>query len=276
MQKTNTNTSPFKIHVIGDSHVSFFSGTNTIGPEWPGLSKSVLPLFEVYRLGPTIAYNLCKTGTRTKGREKLFEVLDTLEKGSYVMPVFGEIDCRVHLIKNAEENNKEEVVKECVERYVTVIDEIIAKGFNVIMWEVIPSTLNGSIVEKDYVAYGTCKQRNEITKIFNSVLRDEMRERNIVTLSVFDELTDKQGLTKVRWYADKIHLSQRVMPLVIRKIVNIFKKKKIQIFSSPISRLPFGVQMVLLRVISEIRTLGTRSKRGKNVAKAYVYKKIRT
>ena len=59
------------IYCIGDSHVSFFSGKDAIVPCWPFPSEDMIPFFRTFRLGPVLAYNLVKVGTKTRGREAL-------------------------------------------------------------------------------------------------------------------------------------------------------------------------------------------------------------
>ena len=130
------------IHCIGDSHTSFFSGSNRIQPIWPKESNNKIPLFRTYHIGPTLAYNLCNSGTHTNGREKLFKIIEGINKNDFVLLSFGEIDCRVHIAKQAYLQNKsiDDIIKECVKRYFSVILKIKDFGYKIILWGVIPTS----------------------------------------------------------------------------------------------------------------------------------------
>lgn len=78
-----------KIYCFGDSHVSFFGGVNKIQPVWPQKANNYLSFFEIFPLGPALAYNLVKNGTKTKSREKLFKIIKTLPGNSNILMCFG-------------------------------------------------------------------------------------------------------------------------------------------------------------------------------------------
>src|SRR5574342_365356 len=157
------------IHCIGDSHASFFSGEDVVQPQWPAQALNCLPQFRSYRLGAVLAYNLCKPNSTSKGREKLFEVLKTLNPGSKVMMVFGEIDCRIHITRRwlAEGGTAERAVEPCLDRYCSVIDEVWKQGFQVLVWNVVPPSLRAPTNR----VVGSYRERNAITVAFNEGLR---------------------------------------------------------------------------------------------------------
>lgn len=212
------------ISCIGDSHALFFSGQDIIQPVWPGRSHDLLPCFRTYRLGPVLAYNLCKTETLSRGREKLFEVLEKcVPEGGTVLTCFGEIDCRLHLPKQAAQQNRslDSVVAECVGRYFSVILEVVARGHCVIVWNVPPSTTRQDTSSWQFPAYGTCEERNTTTVLFNRHLEEKCHASGVSFLSVFDALVDNSGLTRSPFYLDDVHLSQRAMPLVVRALETV-------------------------------------------------------
>lgn len=228
-----SNSQSLVIHCIGDSHASFFSGTDIIQPMWPDYSSNRISFFRSYRLGAVLAYSLHKLETTSRGREKLFELLGTIPKHSRILLSFGEIDCRVHLVKQAEKQRLplESVVKACVEKYVDVACEIRDMEYEVIVWGVIPSTTSGNIGQSEYIEYGTDEQRNTATKMFNAHLCALALKKNIHYLSIFDQLVDREGKTKFYYYIDKIHLSQRAMPLAMKRLQGIFPGEYTSIFS---------------------------------------------
>jgi hypothetical protein len=208
------------IYCIGDSHIHFFSGWDHIGPEYPKLYYGRLPYFKSFRLGAVLAYNLCTTGTTTKGREKLLEIVNSkIKPPAKILLSFGEIDCRAHLLKQKEIRKKpiEEIVAECVDRYLSVIMEITAMGFEVIVWNVVPSSLT-DIQDDRYGTYGSCVERNAVSKLFNDSLGERCREHRIKFISIFSKLIDEQGLSKNEYYMDNIHISQKAMPLALEEL----------------------------------------------------------
>lgn len=219
------------IYCIGDSHVDFFSGQDEIQPLWPKPSNDLLPYFKTFRLGAVLAYNLCEYGAGLKGREALFLLLDRripaayreIPPGSKVLLCFGEIDCRAHLLKQAELQKKpiESVVEECVKRYFGVIMEIQQLGYEVMVWNAVPSSRYDSIPNKEFPAHGTSLKRNQVTKLFNDYLSDRCCSGDAAFITIFDDLVDEQGLTRMEYYFDYVHLSQKAMPLALSKLTEI-------------------------------------------------------
>ena len=150
------------IHVIGDSHVMVFSGKEHIPDEVD--DRGFLPFFRTYRLGPHTAYHAEKL-------RSLIESLVTQNAGTddSVMLCFGEIDCRAHLVKQSEIQGKslEDVVAECVGRYAQLFDIRERCGVRLLVWNV-PASSREDVESGEYSTYGTCAQRNEATKLFNS------------------------------------------------------------------------------------------------------------
>jgi len=208
------------IHCIGDSHVSVFSGQKEMQPVWPKKSNNIIPFFKSYRLGPVLAYNLCKSDTRSKGRDKLFSVLKKIPKKDTVLLCFGEIDCRVHLLKQSELQNRniKEIVKECVDRYLLVILEIKKMGYKTIVFNVIPSAPSFKSNNPQFPTYGSCVERNKVTTIFNEELKNKLKIKSIPFISIFDKLVDKKMMTKTKYLQDGVHLNQKAIPLIIEKI----------------------------------------------------------
>ncbi len=107
-----------QIAVIGDSHAYFFSGHEDVfsGHEhvspvlflrklsargWRINTIYSMTNFRVFHLGPALAYNLNKYGTSTLAREKTEFLLThgLIAANQPVMCSFGEIDCRVHVLR---------------------------------------------------------------------------------------------------------------------------------------------------------------------------------
>lgn len=211
------------IYCIGDSHVSFFSGENTIQPNWPEESEDVLPFFKTFRLGAVLAYNLGLKRTTMRGHEKLWAILNTaIPNESDVLLCFGEIDCRAHLIKQSHQQNRpiEIVVQDCIDRYLTTIRQVRNAGYPVLVWGPTPSS--SSIFGGKYPTYGTSVERNQVTKLFNDYLAQACdTEADIRFASIFDHLITADFETHTDYYMDTIHLSQKAMPLAIEALQTV-------------------------------------------------------
>ncbi len=208
------------VHCIGDSHVCFFSGKNEIHPQWPNYIGENFP-FKTYRLGPCVAYNLCNFNTTTKCREALLLLLSFLHKKSNILLCFGEIDCRAHLVKQAEKQNRsyEDIAKECVNKYFEVILEIKNMGFNVGAWGPIPSTdFSDYEANHPFPSYGTCQQRNTVTRLFNDYLAELCLKNEVMFVSIFEYLIKPDLSPKMEYFIDQNHLSQDIFPLALKKI----------------------------------------------------------
>jgi hypothetical protein len=214
-----TNSSLKPIYCIGDSHVSFFAGENTIQPNWPEAAEDILPFFRTFRLGAVLAYNLGCTRTTMRGYEKLWAILDTtISVGSDVLLCFGEIDCRAHLLKQSHRQNRPitSIVKECVERYVNVLTQVQNAGYQVIAWGPTPSS--NEIISGNYPTYGTTDERNTVTALFNQDLSVACSAHGLRFATIFDRLVTENLQSRSDYYLDTIHISQRAMPLAIEAL----------------------------------------------------------
>ena len=214
------------IHCIGTSHVCFFAGKR-VHKEYPKFIGTNHP-FKTYRLGATLAYNLCSYHTTTRGREKLFGLLKHLPEKSNILLCYGEVDCRSHLVKQAAKQSRplKEVVQECVDRYLGVVVEVKNLGFNVGVWGVTPSTNHDKDVYPrghPFPCHGTLQERNMAAKIFNNYLKELSDRKNIIFVSIFEEIINEDCTPKEDYYIDAIHLSNKGFPLALDKIKSAYR-----------------------------------------------------
>jgi len=209
------------VHVIGDSHVALFSGTDAMVDAWPRRSRDVHERFRTYRLGSVLAYRLPDWGTTSQGRERLLTALafGRVPRGGTVLLSFGEIDCRYHLPKHVEESGREmeDVVRECARRYAGVVREVRDLGYSTFVWAVVPSREQAAGGENpEYPHWGSTRERNEITRAFNTAVAEELALDDIAVVSVFDEVMGAGGLEPDgRYYLDAVHLSSEALPLAV-------------------------------------------------------------
>lgn len=215
------------LYCIGDSHVSFFSGSDTIQPPWPARSDDGLPWFRTFHVGPALAFNLNRTNTTTCGREKLFEVLEqAVPPGSNVLLSFGEIDCRAHVLKQAAQRglSVNQVVQQCLDAYFQAVQEVQARGFKVVIYNAAPSRSHTSRKNRDddYVAIGSWRERNAAIREFNAGAKERCAKVGAKFLETFPKLVDEQGRAENWYFFDNIHLSQRTLPLTMRALAELF------------------------------------------------------
>jgi len=213
----------FLVHCIGDSHVSVFSGTNKISEGYPSV-HDVLPWFRTYRIGPHLAYNI---GNETHhGYKHLMGILAGISTGSNVLLSFGEIDCRCHIIRQAELQGKkiEDIVLECVNRYFKTITTVVGMGYNVIVWGAVPTCNYDGLVYKEnepYQHYGTFRDRNKATALFNDLVEKLCAGAGVPFLSISEHLVDSDFRTIETLYMDSIHLSDKAIPYILGRFEKI-------------------------------------------------------
>jgi hypothetical protein len=208
-----------KIYCIGDSHASFFSGYDVILPLSPE-TRNRYPIFEAYRLGATLAYNMKKYNTSSRGKERFLDLLETkVPQQSTILMIFGEIDCRVHIVKQAIERKLEirEIVKETVNEYFDFILEIKSKGYEIMLWNVVPTSCS-STQNKEYPNNGTLEERTQATICFNENIKILCNKNSIRFVSIYNLLVDERGVMKTKYFKDGVHLSQNAMTILLREL----------------------------------------------------------
>ena len=238
------------IHCIGDSHASFFSGYNVVQPTYPEISVNKYPFIKSYRLGAVLAYSLATSGTREEGREKLYDLVNGLDRSSQLIFCFGEIDCRCHLIYQSELQGKSlnEVVENCIKKYFKVVDELMALGFNIAIWGAIAT---GSSDNVEYPMYGTEVQRNACTILFNKFAERECLARGIGFVSINKFLVRRNLTTKKNFYFDGVHLGKIALPIAFREL----KRNKYTACIMPFSNWRIGLQVAYAKLEYALKCL---------------------
>jgi hypothetical protein len=211
------------IYCIGDSHSAFFSGQEKMQPCWPEFSKDIIPYFKTYRIGPATAYQLSRKKTIIKN------ILQTInfKESDKIMFCFGEVDIRAHLVKHylLTDESIEDIVKNCVSRYIKSILFYKKYKIDLIVWGPIASWNDKKLYKGP--SFGTNIFRNQVTRIFNDFLKEECKINNLIYVSFFESMLNQDYTTNVDflddWEDSHIHLSQNAMPSVIK----LFKNNKI-------------------------------------------------
>lgn len=218
-------------YVIGDSHVSAFSGNEglkfvPIGHDINTCCRLNDMPFTAFHLGPCLAYNTNKYNTTNRFREKLDYLLESvIEPGSKIIFIMGWIDLSAHVFKEAAKQNKDhrDVIDVIISNYAQMMTEIKDRGFKVICSGPIAALAETAMQDKDtYGANGTEVQRNRATGYFTDKLRDYCNIRDIPFMTLFNELVTQDWTTKLEYICDDgCHLGNKAFPLICQKYSEI-------------------------------------------------------
>jgi hypothetical protein len=161
-----------------------------------GGGSPVNPPFMVHWIGPRTAYNFCR-------RKAVVDaiLLRFWKEGDRVMFVAGEVDCRHHLPKQANKQNKpvEELAKECMDRFFKFICGY--KKYGLVIYFVVPTTIRGDGQQR---ASSECNKR----------LAELAAADKLPFISLYEEMCT----IPKEWYCDGTHLDSRLaLPLIIEK-----------------------------------------------------------
>lgn len=213
------NTARFM--VFGDSHSCFFSGEDQIiyGPKESNIFNMN---FHIHHLGPVLAASLVERQSTLMAREKIFEVLKREQplKWHGVIFVFGEIDCRFHIVKRLGHrdalltNDIKHSIAVTVLRYISFMHEVKFLGYHPIIWG--PVASNFLLTDNpDYPNYGSIIERNLITLEFTKLLSKYSVDGEIDFLSIFPALITDSMETKQEYYFDNTHLKQNAWEIAV-------------------------------------------------------------
>lgn len=207
------------IHCIGDSHSAVFSGEDKMQPCWPEPAANLIPYFKSYRIGAATAYQI-------QNKQILIQTVlsnSNLQKDDSIMFCFGEVDNRNHLLKQSKLQNRniEDIVDECVEKYIIALQYYKKYNLPIIIWGPIASCYDC------IPQIGTIQERNNSTKIFNEKIEEKCRQVGFQFITIFYDMINADFTTNKYflddWPDSLMHLSQRAMPTILQK----FKDKKL-------------------------------------------------
>lgn len=226
------------IYIIGDSHVSVFSGTDKtydgkrhIQPEFGtcytlslgqlkehiNRFEQKIPYFCPIKIGSNTAYNSFNKLSRIE--QVLLEY--NITESDYVFLCFGEIDIRNHIGFHIGKkyNTLSEGIKVCVNRYIETVVYIKNKGVNVGVYAPPASSVGGQTP----IDYGDVILRNKMTIEFNEYLKYKCDEVGIPFKDISKLMMLPDGTTDQKYIMDDIHLSQQAMPFLINEFSDFIK-----------------------------------------------------
>jgi len=227
------------IYIIGDSHVSVFSGTDKtfdglrhIQPEFgtcytlssgqlrPHINRfeQRIPYFCPIKTGSNTAWNSFNKLPIIEQVIKEYGVTDN----DYVFTCFGEIDIRNHIGFNIGEHQTVfDVIEEVVNRYMKTVLYLKDKGVNVGVYGSPASSIGWPTSGRQYkdVTF-----RNTMTLHFNNILKQRCVEHNIPFKDISKQMIMPDGTTDPKYIMDDIHLSQEAMPLLLEAFSDLICK----------------------------------------------------
>jgi hypothetical protein len=202
-----------KLAVIGDSHATFWTGINAIQDR-----QTTFAGVDIFHIGPATAHNLMADKENTSRYIRSIESTFGQRQNVYGAAVlcFGEIDCRVHVIKSALDLGTS--IKDAVDRtshnYMKFVDWFSATyRIPIVLWGPGPSSgLDSNHLESEYPRTGTNIERNYATHLFNLNLEAEARKRSGIGYgSIFRTLIEHNGTTRSDAHFDNCHVDVRHM-----------------------------------------------------------------
>ena len=218
------------IYLIGDSHVSVFSGVDYsenglmhMQPEFGLINinkfEQKIPYFCAIRIGSHTAFNSYNKLNKIEG--VIYEY--KIDMGDYIFTCFGQIDVQYHLIPNTVKNNisMDETIDICIDNYLKTLNYLKTNYPNIKIGAYgAPATSigcgpNPRITKEQAIGY------NNITLRFNEKLKIKCEENDMLFKDISDKLLLPDGSTNEVFVIDDIHLSQKAMPLILSEFSDI-------------------------------------------------------
>jgi len=190
------------IYVFGDSHVTNLEH----------------PLFLPKHVGPATAYRLGVKNSTTQANQQIEAALDGLitNKKNYLLFVFGEIDCRIHINKAVvtHKSSLAHVIGATVIAYMDYLREIKRKFPKsiIMVLNVLPAGEEKNIYNTKF--YPSRELHKKIVTLFNVELEKKCKKYKFIYISVFKQLVDKNGDRLRDYVFDDIHFNKKVIPFI--------------------------------------------------------------
>ena len=219
--------------VLGDSHVNFFSGAELLDFIPIGHKVNTCPIlgekrFTPLHLGPCLAYNVDNPNAGYNSMEKTEWLCENfIIPGAKIVCSFGEIDIRVHVIKQAELQNTsvENIVDGILSHYYTLLKRLKNSGYEVWCWGPIATQMDSNEQDELFPHYGSERDRNRATKYFNDTLHKWCDENGIGFMSIFYSMINENFTTKIEYLSeDGCHLGQHARELAEVEWERLFRK----------------------------------------------------
>lgn len=210
--------------ILGDSHVNFFSGNEKlsflpIGKEINTCVNHTSYPFTALHIGPCLAYNCNRFHTTFAFREKVeYLCRDFIAPHARILSCLGEIDLRVHVLKQARLQNRtyRQIVDDILEQYLAFLLRLQDAGYQTACWGPIASQKENCPLDPQFPRNGSETERNLATAYFNQRLSDLCQKHGILFLSIFEQMITSDYQTREEYLsADHCHLGQSALSLAL-------------------------------------------------------------
>ena len=145
-----------------------------------------------------------------------------MESNPKVLLMFGEIDCRMHVIKERDAGGfTYEIVRVCVNRYLEAIGLIKSAGFDVAIWGIHPLLCSWRlcIQRVEHMRYGHPWEVLDAEYMFNCILEEQCDIHGIKFASIFEKMIEREmHYDRDNYIADCCHLSQRCLEIALEAL----------------------------------------------------------
>ena len=165
------------LHTYGDSHCAFVFNK--------------FPNVRVHHLGAILSYSF---GLDPHGRCKL---ADDIRPEDYVLFSMGEIDCRCHVHKHiTEQCTYQQIIEDLVMKYMDAIQAVtsVKQHQRICVYNVLPPPRREDSPENvEYPFLGTNEERRSYVQLFNSLCKEQCKQRGYIFVDVYDQYADSEG-----------------------------------------------------------------------------------
>lgn len=210
------------IHVVGDSHVMLFTGQKlpwllVVPEDLKPRGYDLHPGIVTYFVALLRAYWIMHNGL-------FWQILGSLPKGSTVILVVGEIDCRGPILNVAHRTGRtiEDVTRECVDRYLVGVRKVREMGLNPIIFAPYAQMDLTEIKHKWVLLpeYLTPQEWGEQKKKAVFAFELNLRQSKFPVISLNSWMFVDHIHESTEYWADAIHLSERVWPIIQERLEN--------------------------------------------------------
>lgn len=225
------------LHVLGDSHTAFFSGveglkfcsgrrlfTGFFRVRSISAFTELLPVFRVFHTGASTAWSADTYRSASQTREKIDVLLrKDIPPRAAILLVYGEIDCRWHIPK-AVLGGKDipTAVSATVARFITLPRRLAQAGYDVTVWQPSGVTVGEPTppeANHPLPTSGSQQLRLDITREYCAQLMAACEREQIRCTGIVGKYHSWNEPAAAECFLDYCHLSQRMMPLALRTLM---------------------------------------------------------
>lgn len=181
-----------KTVVISDSHGEHIFSNNT--------------MFDVKHIGPRTAFKLNVHNDMVMG---------ALEgaKDRKILFIFGEIDCRRHIILKSIKNNitTDDLIYSTSFAYINYVSDLKSIGYDISIFNVVPPG------EYTTGCCGSLYDRKVVTEKMNLCLNKMCGDSNLLFVDIYRYLINDSGFRRCELVSDEAHLNSKVVDIFMDK-----------------------------------------------------------